>query len=200
MIKITTHTTTTTTTTETAMPRTTQTTRVAGKRVRIVTTTGKNGTKVSVKQAPVLEIDLQIAAVRSLKAMPEYVFDAKNVRPGTFTLAADQNGSGFRGRNAAVKLKAAGMAAGEPDIRLYFHGGVLRCLEMKGEEGSLTASQEKRFPLLRALGFQIEVVEAATPEDAARQAVELVRGWLAETTQQAAEEKDAKSLISQLTY
>ncbi|MBD9542933.1 VRR-NUC domain-containing protein [Ensifer sp. ENS04] len=155
-----------------------QTTKLNGKRVRIVTTTSASGTKVTVKTAPVLEIDLQIAAVRSLKAMPEYVADASKVKHGTFTLAADQNGSGFRGRNAAVKLKAAGMAAGEPDIRLYFFGGTLRCLEMKGEEGALTASQEKRFPLLRALGFHIDVVEAATPADAARQAVELVRGWL----------------------
>ena len=160
--------------------KTTQTTRLNGKRVRIVTTVTANGTKVTVSDAPVLEIDLQVEAVKHLKRMPEYVADAKDVRPGTFTLAADQNGSGFRGRNAAVKLKAAGMAAGEPDIRLYFFGGTLRCLEMKGAEGSLTASQEKRFPLLRALGFQIDVVEASTPADAARQAVELVRGWLAE--------------------
>ncbi|MNL61064.1 hypothetical protein D3C87_1849370 [compost metagenome] len=78
------------------------------------------------------------------------------------------------------------MAAGEPDIRLYFAGGILRCLEMKGEEGSLTASQEKRFPLLRALGFQIHVVEASTPADAARQAVELVRSWLSEIVHTAA--------------
>ena len=162
------------------MAKTTQTTRLDGKRVRIVTTTSAKGTKVTVTDAPVLEIDLQIAAVRSLKAMPEYVADARHVRPGTFTLAADQNGSGFRGRNAAVKLKAAGMAAGEPDVRLYFHGGVLRCLEMKGAEGSLTDSQEKRFPLLRALGFQIDVVEASSPDEAARQVVELVRGWLSE--------------------
>lgn len=164
--------------------RTTQTTRLNGKRVRIVTTVTANGTKVTVKAAPVLEIDLQIEAVKLLKRMPEYVADASKVKPGTFTLAADQNGSGFRGRNAAVKLKAAGMAAGEPDVRLYFFGGVIRMIEMKGEEGSLTASQESRFPLLRALGFEIAIIEAAVPEDAARQAVALVRGWLAENDNQ----------------
>ncbi|MEY9198694.1 hypothetical protein ABIA16_003810 [Sinorhizobium fredii] len=156
-----------------------QTTRMNGKRVRIVTTVGKDGTKVTVKAAPVLEIDLQIEVVKQLRRMPEYVADAKDVRPGTFTLAADQNGSGFRGRNAAVKLKAAGLTAGEPDVRLYFFGSALKAIEMKSAEGSLTASQEKRFPLLRALGFEIEVVEASTPEDAARQSVALVRGWLA---------------------
>ncbi|WP_065091486.1 hypothetical protein [Rhizobium leucaenae] len=161
------------------MASTTQTTKLNGKRVRIVTTTSAKGTSVTVKAAPVLEIDLQIEAVKQLKRMAEYVAEAKDVRPGTFTLAADQNGSGFRGRNAAVKLKAAGMAAGEPDVRLYFAGGILRCIEMKGAEGSLTASQEKRFPVLRALGFVIEVVEASTPEEAAGKCVEVVRGWLA---------------------
>ncbi|PDS97683.1 oxidoreductase [Rhizobium sp. S9] len=160
--------------------RQTQTTRMNGKRVRIVTTTGKDGgTKVTVEQAPVLEIDLQIEAVKLIKRMPEYVSDVSKTRPGTFTLAADQNGSGFRGRNAAVKLKAAGMAAGEPDLRLYFFGGTLKAIEFKGEEGSLTDSQEKRFPLLRALGFEIEVVEASTPSEAADKAVFIVRGWIA---------------------
>ncbi|MEZ2132486.1 MULTISPECIES: VRR-NUC domain-containing protein [unclassified Sinorhizobium] len=157
----------------------TQTTLLDGKRVRIVTTTSAAGTKVTLKAAPVLEIDLQIAVVKQLKRMPEYVDDVTKVRPGTFTLAADQNGSGFRGRNAAVKLKAAGMAAGEPDLRLYFYGAILRCLEMKGEEGSLTDSQNKRFPLLRAFGFEIEVIEASTPEEAAAKAVATVRRWLA---------------------
>jgi hypothetical protein len=166
--------------------KTTQTTKLNGKRVQIITTTTAAGTKVTVKAAPVLEIDLQIEAVKHMKRMPEYVADVKDVRPGTFTLAADQNGSGYRGRNAAVKLKAAGMAAGEPDVRLYFFGGALKAIEFKGEEGSLTDSQEKRFPLLRALGFEIEVVEASTPEDAARQAVETVRGWLSEVANMAA--------------
>ncbi|UYE95858.1 hypothetical protein KNLIENLN_00045 [Sinorhizobium phage NV1.1.1] len=160
--------------------RITQTTKLEGKRVRIITITDEKGTRIKVETPPVLEIDLQIEAVKRLKRMPEYVADAKNVRPGTFTLAADQNGSGFRGRNAAVKLKAAGMAAGEPDVRLYFFGGILRCIEMKGEKGSLTDSQEKRFPLLRALGFQIDVIEATAQEEAADKAEALVRGWLAE--------------------
>jgi len=157
-----------------ATKKSTQTTKLNGKRV--ILTTSASG-KVTIKDAPVLEIDLQIEAVRALKKLPGYVSDVNDVRPGTFTLAADQNGSGFRGRNAAVKLKAAGMAAGEPDLRLYFHGGVMRSIEMKGES-DLTASQKKRFPLLRALGFEIVVVTAATAEDAARQAVGLVRGWL----------------------
>lgn len=152
-----------------------KTVRIDGVRTVIKTRNGK----VTLSAAPVLEIDLQAAAVKQLKRMPQYVFRAEDCRPGTFTLAADQNGSGFRGRNAAVKLKAAGMAAGEPDLRCYFYGGVLRGLEFKGELGSLTESQERRFPLLRALGFPVDVIEAKTEDEAAAKAVALMMGWLA---------------------
>lgn len=169
-------------TTTTKSKRQVQTVKHKGQRIRIVQTTRADGS-VSVKvEAPeVLEIDLQAAAVKKLKAVPEYAKTVQGVLDGKgqFTIAADQNGSGFRGRNAAVKLKAAGMMAGEPDLRVYFRGGVLRAMEFKGEKGSLTDSQEERFPLLRALGFEIHVVEATTCEDAAAQAVALVRGWLA---------------------
>lgn len=152
-----------------------QTTRINGKRV-VLHTNAKG--KVTVKPADVLEIDLQIAAVRALKKLPGYVDDVANVRPGSFAIAADQNGSGARGRNAAVKLKAAGMAAGEPDVRVYLYGGILKSIEFKGAKGKLEASQEKRFPLLRALGFEVAMVEAATEDEAAAKAVEIVRRWL----------------------
>lgn len=165
-----------------------QTTRVNGKRV-VITTSAKG--KVTIKPAPILEIDLQIEAVKRLKRMPEYVSKAKDVRPGTFTLAADQNGSGNRSRNAASKFKAAGMAAGEPDIRLNFHGGVIRYIEMKGQFGGLTESQEERFPLLRALGFTIEVIEASTIDEAGDKATAIVRDWLAANDNEAAEKSVA---------
>lgn len=157
---------------------TTQTVRLNGKRVRLTTRNGK----VTVSKPPVLEIDLQAAAVRRLKAMPEYVFNAEDVRPGTFALAADQNGSGKRGWSSGAKLKAAGMAAGEPDLRVYLFYARLRCLEFKGEKGKLEPSQVDRFPLLRALGFPIDVVEAATEDEAADKAEALVRGWLSESS------------------
>jgi len=153
-----------------------QTTKINGARVVISTTASG---KVTVKPAEVLEIDLQAAAVRALKKLPGYVDDARNVTAGSFALAADQNGSGFRGRNAAVKLKAAGMAAGEPDVRVYLSGGTLKLIEFKGAKGKLEASQEKRFPMLRALGFEIAMVEATTTDEAAGRAVALVRSWLA---------------------
>lgn len=157
-----------------------QTVKHGGKRIRLITTTRADGSvSVTTEKPPVLEIDLQTEAVKHLKRLPAYANEAAKVRPGTFTLAADQNGSGFRGRNAAVKLKAAGMAAGEPDLRVNLYGGVIRYIEFKGENGRLEDSQEKRFPLLRALGFEIKIIEATTPEDAAVQAVTLVMGWLA---------------------
>lgn len=165
---------------------TTQTVRIKGVRTKLVTTTRADGTvSIKTKLAPVLEIDLQIAATKRVKRLPEYVSRVEDVRPGTFTLAADQNGSGFRGRNAAVKIKAAGMAAGEPDWRLYFYGGVLRGVEFKGEDGELTDSQEKRFPLLAALGFPITIVEARSEDEAADKAEAAVRGWLADNDNEA---------------
>ncbi len=156
-----------------------QTVKVNGVRTRIVTTTKTDGTvSVTTETPEVLEIDLQIAAVREMKRMPEYVAKAEAVRLGTFTLAADQNGSGKRGRGAGTKLKAAGMAAGEPDVRVYFFGGVLRSMEFKGKKGRLEESQKMRFPLLRALGFEIVEIQAETEADAAHQAISLIRGWL----------------------
>lgn len=157
------------------MKTTTQTTIIKGARVKLVT---KNG-KVTVKPADVLEIEMQTEAVRQIRKLPGYTASVEKLVGGGFTLAADQNGSGYRSMKAAVKFKAAGMVAGEPDVRLYFGNGILRALEFKAKKGKLTDSQKVRFPLLRALGFQIEIVEADSIEDAASQAVELVQRWLA---------------------
>ncbi|MBX4941159.1 VRR-NUC domain-containing protein [Rhizobium binae] len=166
--------------------RTTQTTRMNGKRVRIVTTTGPTGTKVTVEAAPVLEWQLQAEAVRQLKAMPEYASSASMVaandnsgRP-SFAIAADMNGD-YRSKRAAVIAKATGIAAGDPDLRLYGQNGSLLLIEFKNAEGRLSADQKERHALLRALGYRIEVVKAATEDDAARQAVDQVRSWLALT-------------------
>lgn len=161
--------------------RITQTIRKNGLNMKITQTTNAAGeTKVTVTQAPVLEIEMQTEAVRQIRKLPGYTASLDKLVPGGFTLAADQNGSGYRSMKAAAKFKAAGMTAGEPDVRLYFGGGVLRALEFKAKNGALTDSQKIRFPLLRALGFQIEVVESDSIEDAASQAVAIVSGWLAE--------------------
>lgn len=161
--------------------RTTQTTRMNGAKVRIVTTTTESGTRVEVKAAPVEEWLLQASAVRALKAMPEYAATAERVaansnRP-SFTIAGDMN-AGRRSRNESVKAQATGIAAGDPDLRLYLSGGRLRLIEYKNVEGTLTASQKVRHPLLAALGHQVVTLKVATEEEAASETVRLVRSWL----------------------
>ncbi|MGM4911451.1 VRR-NUC domain-containing protein [Rhizobium sp. 768_B6_N1_8] len=162
---------------------TTQTTRMNGKRVRIVTTTGAAGTKVKIEAAPVLEWQLQAEAVRQLKSMPEYASTASMVAANdnsgrsSFAIAADMNGD-YRSKRAAVIAKATGIAAGDPDLRLYGQNGRLMLIEFKNAEGRLSGDQKERHALLRALGYRIEIVKATSEDDAARQAVDQVRSWL----------------------
>jgi hypothetical protein len=77
-----------------------------------------------------------------------------------------------------VKAQATGIAAGDPDLRVYLPNGVLRLIEYKNAEGSLTASQKIRHPLLAALGHPVVTLKVATEEEAAERTVELVRSWL----------------------
>lgn len=132
-----------------------------------------NGTKVTrtrVVTAPVLEWRLQAAAVRALRAMPEY--------NQAFTIAADMN-SGKRGPQAQVQAKATGLAPGEPDLRVYVRGGRLCSIEYKAARGRLSPEQTSRHALLRGLGFTVEVVKAGTEDEAATATTGLVREWLA---------------------
>ncbi|RUM99015.1 VRR-NUC domain-containing protein [Pseudaminobacter arsenicus] len=153
------------------MPRTTnrtttQTIRINGARVRLVT---KNG-KVTATPALPLESDCQAAQVRALKAMPEY--------GRQFLLAGDQNAA-KRGPRAQAIALATGMAAGDPDLRIYMAGGWLRLIENKVGRGRLSHAQVERHAALARLGHTVTVVRATSPDDAAAQAVALVRGWLA---------------------
>lgn len=155
---------------------TTQTTRIAGAKVRLVTSaTGK----VTVKPAPIDEWELQAAAVRALRALPSYADNVEKLGANGFTIAADMNAA-RRSRNESAKAKATGIAAGDPDLRVYASGARLLLIEYKGEEGVLTASQKIRHPLLRALGYTLVVIQAKTKEECAAASVELVLGWLAE--------------------
>lgn len=156
---------------------TTQTVRINGARVRLVTRDGK----VTAKPAPVEEWLLQAAIVRTLRTMPEYVDDAAKVRHGTFTLAGDFNAA-RRSMREAAKAKATGLTPGEHDIRVYLSGGRLALIEVKGA-AAVSKAQKDRHALLAALGFTRQAVLRATTEDeAADKAVALVRGWLADTT------------------
>lgn len=156
---------------------TTQTVRINGVRTIITTRDGK----VTTKAALPLEWELQAAQVRALRRLPEYVHTARDVRPGTFTLAGDQNAA-KRGPKARAEALAAGLTPGESDVRIYLYGGVLRQIENKVGKAKLEPSQITRHPLLDALGFPVVVVRAVTEDDAAEQAVRLVKGWLLEAS------------------
>ncbi|MDI6028327.1 VRR-NUC domain-containing protein [Corticibacterium sp. UT-5YL-CI-8] len=145
---------------------TTQTVRINGARVRLVTSTAG---KVTAKAALPLEWQLQAAQVRSLRALPEY--------GKLFLLAGDQNAA-KRGRKAQAEALAAGMTAGEPDLRIYGKGGRLLLIENKVGRATLTDSQRTRHPALSALGHPVVVLRAVSAEEASTQAVALVRSWL----------------------
>ena len=152
-----------------ASKTTTQTSRMGGKRVRIVTRVSSTGTKVTVTDAPPEEWEIQAAQVRALRSMPEY--------GEAFLLAGDMNAE-KRGPKARLKAVATGMTAGEPDLRIYVTGGRLFMIENKVGNGRLTTEQVKRHKDLRRLGFTVEVLRAVSTTDAASQAVALVEGWL----------------------
>lgn len=145
-----------------------QTTRIAGKRV-VIRTSAKG--KVSVKDALPEEWELQAAQIRALKAHPDY--------GKRFLTAGDQNAS-KRGAKAQVQAIAAGMEAGEADVRIYLPRGRVGLIENKVGKAGLTKSQQRRHPILEAIGHRVEVVRAVTEEDAAAQAVALVEKWLEE--------------------
>ena len=65
----------------------------------------------------------------------------------------------------AMMAKATGMKAGEPDLRLYFAHGRTVFAELKGENGKLNTDQKARIPILRALGFTVHVVFAASEDE-----------------------------------
>lgn len=149
-------------------------------RTRIATRreTLPNGTVVErrkIIEAPDLEWRIQAEAVRRIRQLPGY---GDEWGPGvTFTLAADFNAA-RRSPQEAVKAKATGIAAGEPDMRLYLNGGRLRLIEFKGARTPVSADQRRRHPLLSGLGFDVVIVRATTIEEGAAAAVALVRGWL----------------------
>lgn len=144
-----------------------QTVRIKG--VRTIIRTSASG-KVTTKPALPKEWELQAAQVRALRSMPEY--------GKQFLMAGDQNAA-KRGPRAQQEAIAAGMTPGEPDVRVYLAGGQIRLIENKVGRAQLTDSQKDRHPALAKLGHHVEVVRAVTEEDAARQAVDLVRSWLA---------------------
>lgn len=148
----------------TSKPTSTQTqiTRVNGQRVRIVT----RGGKVSVAAAPALEWELQAAAVRRLRTIPNILF------------AAGME-SGKRGPKAQMQAVATGLAAGHPDMTILLPAGRVFFIEYKNSVGRLSPAQIARHDALRKLGHVIEVVKASTEEECADETERLVRRHMA---------------------
>jgi TRAP-type uncharacterized transport system substrate-binding protein len=140
-------------------------------RWRTKTTTLKNGTKVTkAVEGPPKEWRIQSAAVRALRAMPEF--------GRRFTIAADMAAHKRRPQDATI-AKATGLVKGEADLRLYMEGGRLGLIEYKAAKGRLSPEQKDRAALLARLGFGYQaIVKATTEADAAMQTVSVVKGWL----------------------
>ena len=147
--------------------RTTQMVRIKGVRTVLTTINGK----VTAKPAPPLEWEAQAEAVKQLKAHPLYNIE--------FTIAGDFNAA-KRSKAEAAKAVATGIAAGEPDLRVYMQGGVLGLIEYK-VTARISNEQKARHALLRKLGFiHIVIINATTEADAAEQSLKLINQWLEE--------------------
>jgi hypothetical protein len=149
-------------------------------RLSRTTTTLANGTKVTktkLVEAGPLEWEIQAEACRRLRQLPGY---GDKPGPGvTFTFAGDFN-SARRSRQQATIAKATGIAAGEPDLRIYATGGRLLLIEMKGPVTPVSKDQKVRHPLLASLGHPVTIVRGKTIEQGAADVVALVKEWLGE--------------------
>lgn len=150
--------------------------RIVTRKRTSVTTTGTRVVTTHTAEAPDLEWRLQAAAVRRLRARPDYTADAD--KPGAFALAGDMN-AGRRGRQEAVKAKATGLEAGEPDLRVYGANGRLLMIELKAENGKPSEAQINRHALLIGLGFMVVTIHATTEDEAADLVEATVEEWLA---------------------
>lgn len=107
---------------------------------------------------------------RVVNSIPEWRYQAEVIarlhkmeaNGSPLTCAGDMN-AGKRGRGA----KVTGLTAGEPDIRIYLSGGRLLSVEMKRPKGTTSKEQKARHNRLVELGFEVIVVAAATPKEAA---------------------------------
>lgn len=142
--------------------------RVAIRRERL--TSGVVVERRKIVDAPELEWVLQAAQIRALKAMPEY---------GRQFLLVGGMEAGRRSPQEAVRASATGLTAGHPDVTIFLLDGRCKFIENKGEKGRVSQVQKERHAALRAIGHDVVVVQASTPEEAAERGVALVRAWLA---------------------
>jgi hypothetical protein len=145
--------------------------RIAGVRTKLTTRNGR----VTAKSVGEVEWKLQAAAVRALRAMPEF---------GRQFLLAGDMASGKRGPKAQMQALATGLTPGDPDLRVYLPAGRVAFIEYKTSTGRLSPVQKQRHADMERLGHAVEVVATVTEEECAAATVALVRGWLAGNSNQ----------------
>lgn len=123
--------------------------------------------KTTVTEAAPLEWEMQAASVRRLRGMPEF--------GDGFLLASDFNA----GKRDAVKAKAMGITAGEPDLRIWLNKARVGLIEYKTATGKVSREQRDRHAAMAELGHTVKVVRAASCEECADETEKMVRGWLA---------------------
>jgi hypothetical protein len=90
---------------------------------------------------------------------------------------------GKRTKSGGARAKAMGMTAGVPDLLFWFQEGRIKPIELKTANGTLNAAQKLFHPIIKALGFQVDVVYAKSPMD----------GWI--QVKQLLEEFDGRRAI-----
>lgn len=104
-----------------------------------------------------LEEDLQQAIIMRMRQRKEH--------GDLFRIVGDMN-AGKRSKTTGARLKAAGMQTGEPDMRIYVHGGFTVFVELKRGTGKVSDAQDAWHDVLADLGFDVWLLRATTPADA----------------------------------
>ena len=121
------------------------------------------------KEVNWLEEHLQQAIVMRCKQRADY---AKK-----FVIVGDMNAA-KRTQQLAARLKASGMQAGEPDLRVYLNGGRVLFIELKRKGGRLNPAQVMWHDILAGLGFSVLTIIATTPQEAVDSALAVIEEFL----------------------
>jgi hypothetical protein len=82
---------------------------------------------------------------------------------------------GKRTKRGQRDLKRLGTQAGEPDLALYLPGATTTFVEVKAARTPLSDAQKERHAVLRALGFRVEIIRAASSDTAIAALAALLR-------------------------
>ena len=97
------------------------------------------------------------------------------LRRSDILFAADQN-AGRRSARDGARRKMLGMAAGEPDLRIYLKSARTIFIELKTSRGRVSPAQKDRIKGLNDLGFTAVVVAASCPGAGLDQVKEILHG------------------------